>query len=732
MDDASLYGPVAYRLPRGEAVARGLVVPLQLVFVDASDAYEEIGRRMPSLRVLLDGLGGPRAEAQSVSREHAEQVLAIWDCHRRHGTDTAFTFHSSNARAMRFQEAAASVLAAVASLEGDGGAGFLTGRVHGGMPVSHRQEVLHTVGARDGRLKVISNCRVLGEGVDVPAVDMVVFVDAKSSHVDILQSMARASRVSPGKTRGLVLVMAGEGALEIDVLRAFAESDEELREAFDLMAREQARTGRTMRVDELPPAVLRLWGGNGVELERMVGWLSTSVRDLAGPWERKHGLLLAYKAREGHCDVPNQHQEQGDALGGWLARQRTAYKRGTLEARRAAALDAAGVVWDVLGAAWERRHGLLLEFKAREEHCDVPQKHEEQGDALGEWLARQRAAYKGGTLDVRRVTALEAVGALSLNVTDQAAAWEQRRTLLLEFKAREGHCDVPQKHEEQGDALGKWLARQRAAYKGGTLDSRRAAALEAAGVALTATDHAAAWERMHGLLLAFKAREGHCEVPTEGHCEPGEQGDKLGGWLGWQRVAYKRGSLEEQRVTALDAAGVVWDPVEAEWARMHGLLLAFEAREGHCEVPQKHEEQGEGSRPKGAGLRATQKQSEHGGALGWWVSTQRKAYKRGTLEPRRLVALEAAGVVFKAREEAEFKVITRVEAWERKHGLLLAFKARVGHCEVPQKHEEQGEKLGYWLMGQRAAYKGGTLEARRTELLEECGVRWSHVPRTVY
>ena len=661
MDDASLYGPVAYRLPRGEAVARGLVVPLQLVFVDASDAYEEIGRRMPSLRVLLDGLGGPRAGAQSVSREHAEQVLAIWDCHRRHGTDTAFTFHSSNARAMRFQEAAASVLAAVASLEGDGGAGFLTERVHGGMPVSHRQEVLHTVGARDGRLKVISNCRVLGEGVDVPAVDMVVFVDAKSSHVDILQSMARASRVSPGKTRGLVLVMAGEGALEIDVLRAFAESDEELREAFDLMAREQARTGRTMRVDELPPAVLRLWGGNGVELERMVGWLSTSVRDLAGPWERKHGLLLAYKAREGHCDVPNQHQEQGDALGGWLARQRTAYKRGTLEARRAAALDAAGVVWDVLGAAWERRHGLLLEFKAREEHCDVPQKHEEQGDALGKWLARQRAAYKGGTLD-----------------------------------------------------------------------SRRAAALEAAGVALTATDHAAAWERMHGLLLAFKAREGHCEVPTEGHCEPGEQGDKLGGWLGWQRVAYKRGSLEEQRVTALDAAGVVWDPVEAEWARMHGLLLAFEAREGHCEVPQKHEEQGEGSRPKGAGLRATQKQSEHGGALGWWVSTQRKAYKRGTLEPRRLVALEAVGVVFKAREEAEFKVITRVEAWERKHGLLLAFKARVGHCEVPQKHEEQGEKLGYWLMGQRAAYKGGTLEARRTELLEECGVRWSHVPRTVY
>ena len=378
MDDAALYGPVVYRLPRGEAEARGLVVPLQLVFVNASEAYEEMGRRMPSLRVRLD------EQAQSVSREHAEQaapahprltphllarvqtatlaarsshpaaavrlapqVLAIWDCYRRHGTNTAFTFHSSNARAKGFEKAAASVLGAVASLEGDG-AGFLTGRVHGGMPVSRRQQVLHPVGARDGRLKVISNCRVLGEGVDVPAVDLVAFIDAKSSHVDILQSMARASRVSPGKTRGLVLVMAGEGSLEVDVLRAFAEGDEELREAFYLMAREQARTGRQPRADELPPAVQRLWGGDAVELERVVGWLSTRVCDLAGSWERMHGLLLAFKAREGHCDVPRRHEEQGDKLGGWLGEQRKAYKRGTLEARRVVALEECGVRWSVL------------------------------------------------------------------------------------------------------------------------------------------------------------------------------------------------------------------------------------------------------------------------------------------------------------------------------------------------------------------------------------------------
>ena len=34
------------------------------------------------------------------------QVLAVWDCHKRHGASTAFPFHSTNARATRFEEAA--------------------------------------------------------------------------------------------------------------------------------------------------------------------------------------------------------------------------------------------------------------------------------------------------------------------------------------------------------------------------------------------------------------------------------------------------------------------------------------------------------------------------------------------------------------------------------------------------------------------------------------------------
>ena len=40
MDDESLFGPIAYRLEYSEAVQRGIVAPLKLVFLNISLAYE--------------------------------------------------------------------------------------------------------------------------------------------------------------------------------------------------------------------------------------------------------------------------------------------------------------------------------------------------------------------------------------------------------------------------------------------------------------------------------------------------------------------------------------------------------------------------------------------------------------------------------------------------------------------------------------------------------------------
>ena len=56
--------------------------------------------------------------------------------------------------------------------------------------------------------------------------------------------------------------------------------------------------------------------------------------------------------------------------------------------------------------------------------------------------------------------------------------------------------------------------------------------------------------------------------------------------------------------------------------------------------------------------------------------------------------------------------------------LLLAFRQREGHSNVPPKHVEHGVNLGKWFHKQRACHRKGPLHAGRQVQLEEAGVLW--------
>ncbi|MFD8006400.1 helicase-related protein [Streptomyces mirabilis] len=54
---------------------------------------------------------------------------------------------------------------------------------------------------------MLSNCKVLGEGVDICAVDSVALLDPKGSAVDIVQAIGRALRQKPDEGKPATLVV---------------------------------------------------------------------------------------------------------------------------------------------------------------------------------------------------------------------------------------------------------------------------------------------------------------------------------------------------------------------------------------------------------------------------------------------------------------------------------------------------------------------------------------------
>ncbi len=79
--------------------------------------------------------------------------------------------------------------------------------IDGTMNCKERLEKLEELNKDEHKTcKVLSNARCLSEGVDVPALDSIVFFDGKSAMVDIIQAVGRVMRKAKNKKKGYIIL----------------------------------------------------------------------------------------------------------------------------------------------------------------------------------------------------------------------------------------------------------------------------------------------------------------------------------------------------------------------------------------------------------------------------------------------------------------------------------------------------------------------------------------------
>jgi predicted Ser/Thr protein kinase len=256
-------------------------------------------------------------------------------------------------------------------------------------------------------------------------------------------------------------------------------------------------------------------------------------------------------------------------------------------------------------------------------------------------VTRQRQKLKKGELIADKARRLDDLGIAWDTLEGQ---WEERFALLENYKLREGHCNVPFSHQEDGVKLGQWVKVQRKTKKKGKLIADRAGRLEGLGISWDTLE--GKWEVCFAHLENYKLREGHCNVPFSHQ----EDGVNLGNWVIAQRGTRKKGKLVADRARRLDDLGIAWDTLEAQWEERFALLENYKLREGHCIVPRSHQEDGV--------------------SLGNWVILQRGTKKKGELIPDRARRLEDLGIVWDGFEAK----------WEERFALLENYKLREGHC----------------------------------------------------
>lgn len=422
MDDVERFGPVAYRLSFGDAIQLGLLADYRIDVLVARDT---------TVRDLLtEEPNGLASLAQAAATVNALDAGVF-----RH----AFSFHRTHAAANRFLDSFRHIAEAADGAGGHDRTQWVAATVFGTHAVAERRATLNAFFAAPGG--VVASVRALAEGVDVPPLDAILFVDPKRSVVDIAQIVGRALRRDPKRVEKVahivVPVVLGGGPSPEEaiaasawepvwrVIAAMAANDERLARELAVAARAKARhDGATESTSHVATHDVL---GDGHFLERSL-YLSLprdmpleqfrraiairALDELADAWEYGFGRLQAYSARAGIADVPSGHREaDGFRLGAWPAGQRNAYRGGRLSTDRVCSLESlSGWWWGRRDDAWSRGMAALGRHVARNGRVIVgAYVWSRYSGWLGLWVMDRHAEYWRGSLPPARAHALAAL-----------------------------------------------------------------------------------------------------------------------------------------------------------------------------------------------------------------------------------------------------------------------------------------------------------------------------------
>lgn len=212
MDDESVYGKIFHQMSFKQAIDDGIICDYKILTVAVSGS--EVANLMAVHTDVTAQLGNQKVETDA---HNLAAGIAIEKVFENYNIKHALSFHRSIKRAEDFnkqQDAFSGKLGSKLLIENRN----ISSRLLAGQ----RSQLLNDFTASERSL--ISNARCLTEGVDIPSIDCVAFVDPKQSTVDIVQAAGRAMRQSKatGKSHGYILIpiIVPEG----QTLDQFAES----------------------------------------------------------------------------------------------------------------------------------------------------------------------------------------------------------------------------------------------------------------------------------------------------------------------------------------------------------------------------------------------------------------------------------------------------------------------------------------------------------------------------
>jgi superfamily II DNA or RNA helicase len=689
MDDEHVFGPVLHKLSFGEAIRQDLLSDYRVLIVGVTD---------PQVQDLID-----RREIVSVNdsvNTDARTLAAhigLAKATKDYNLKRTISFHSRIKSADRFAKDHLKILDWLPETHKPSGDTW-TGTISGAMNTGDRRRLIKQL-SLDGndRHALLTNARCLTEGVDVPSLDGVAFIDPRSSQVDIIQAVGRAIRKSKNKEIGTIVLPVlistdsnAEDAIEDTsfkpiwaILNALKAHDDELSTELNNLRTELGRTGMTgalpdRLVEDLPADIDSILPGFSLKLSIAILEHSTSS------WEMWFGMLQEYDRVNNHCLVPKSYLSGEYKLGQWVMSQRSKYNSSQLEKDKVDCLESLrGWSWSPYEHQWNTQFQFLTDFEREHGHCSIPRRTEEF-ESLAIWVSHQRNQFRKGLLPEQQVANLESLKSWEWSPGSDGFAELER--FVLQF----GHANVPADYSIDDFNLGKWCTRKRYEFQTGKISPENTERLtKFAGWSWNPEQDE--WDRKLNLLRAFAKQNLHTN-PPKGFTINDVDLHKFA-----KHLRSRFNSLSEVRKTQVSSIPH-WtnDVFDFQFQRtLEALADYLDKFSGVMPI---------------TGTTYEYKSKVY--KLGAWIVGRRQDYRKGKLDTQYIESLEALNNwTWNPLDDS------REEMFEA----LQSFVSREGHANVPASHFEilRGREisLGAWVTQRRMRNRKNQLEEQDVDRL---------------
>ena len=315
-------------------------------------------------------------------------------------------------------------------------------------------------------------------------------------------------------------------------------------------------------------------------------------------WEDKYELARLYYEHYGNLEIPQSfktvngydYDENGVSLGSWIGTQRSVYN-GTMKGikltdKQINLLEKIGMIWNIYDNNWNKNYQLAKAYYEHYGNLEVPESFKtldgitenENGVALGRWIATQRRSYNGKLkfkIVTERIELLKKIG-MKFIKNKKDDDWINKYELAKIYYEHHGNLNMKRNFKtldgitenENGVALGMWIYSQIKALEGkNTIKTtpERLKLLRKLGILENKSLRNDKWMNNYRLAKIYYEHYGNLEIPRDFKTLDGitevENGVALGRWIGTQRYAYTGKTdtkISDEQIRLLEEIGINW------------------------------------------------------------------------------------------------------------------------------------------------------------------------------